>query len=270
MSTVNEKMTAIADRIRSYTGDTEPLTLDEMPSAIEDGASKAYIDGVRYGEGIGIKDGKQAQYDEFWDAYQDGGNRRIYDGAFYGEGWNDTTFKPKYPIVSTKGYRAFFQSKVTDISSEKVAMDWTGCTEFNATFYGCLNLKKVGVISTVSCSSLHQLFEYCMKLETVEKIVLKNDGSQDIKTNCFAYCNELQNITFEGKIGVSVTFSACSKLTHESLTSIINALKDYSGTTSTRTLTLHTTAIGRLLDTDIATIYSKGWSLVDNKGNTIT
>ena len=261
MSTVNEKMTAIADRIRSYTGDTEPLTLDEMPSAIEDGASKAYIDGVRYGEGIGIKDGKQAQYDEFWDAYQDGGNRRIYDGAFYGAGWNDTTFKPKYPIVSTKGYRVFFQSKVTDLSSEKVAMDWSGATDLNAAFYGCLNLKKVGVISTVSCSSLNQLFEYCMKLETIEKIVLKNDGSQDIKVNCFAYCYELQNITFEGKIGVSVTFSTCSKLTNDSLTSIINALLNIKDTGKTATLTLHKDAKAKLTESDIAEITQKGWTL---------
>ena len=265
MSTVNEKMTAIADRIRSYTGDDDPLTLDEMPVAIDAGITRAYQAGYQNGDMDGVVKGKEygreEQYDEFWDAYQDGGNRRIYDGAFYGEGWNDTTFKPKYPIVSTKGYRVFFQSKVTDLSSEKVAMDWSGATDLNAAFYGCGNLEKLGVLSTISCSSLNQLFEYCMKLETIEKIVLKNDGSQDIKVNCFAYCYELQNITFEGTIGMSVTFSTCPKLTYESLISIMCVLQDFSGTSTTKTLTLHADAKAKLSESDIAEITQKGWTL---------
>ena len=35
MSTVNEKMTALADAIRAKTGGTEPLTIDGMTAAVE-------------------------------------------------------------------------------------------------------------------------------------------------------------------------------------------------------------------------------------------
>jgi hypothetical protein len=40
--------------------------------------------------------GKKAEWDAFWDAYQDYGNRVQYPNAFYM--WDDTYFKPKYPI----------------------------------------------------------------------------------------------------------------------------------------------------------------------------
>ena len=69
---------------------------------------------------------------------------------------------------------------------------------------------------------------------------------------------------FEGKIGMSVTFSACSKLTYESLMGeygIINALLDLTGTGKTATLTLHADSKAKLTDSDIATITQKGWTL---------
>jgi hypothetical protein len=43
--------------------------------------------------------------------------------------------------------------------------------------------------------------------------------------------------------------------------SIINALKDYSGTSETRTLTLHAWAKARLSESDIATATQKGWTI---------
>lgn len=36
MATVNEKMTAIADNIRSKTGKTDPLTLDDMANSVNE------------------------------------------------------------------------------------------------------------------------------------------------------------------------------------------------------------------------------------------
>ena len=66
MATVNDKMTAIADAIRERTGETEPLTLDDMATDIP----KVY------------EKGKQAERDEFWDAYQENGKRTQYNFAF--------------------------------------------------------------------------------------------------------------------------------------------------------------------------------------------
>ena len=48
---VNEKMAAIADAIRSKTGGTEPLGLDDMAASVGD----VY------------EAGKQAEYDAFWE-----------------------------------------------------------------------------------------------------------------------------------------------------------------------------------------------------------
>ena len=63
MSTVNEKLTAIADAIRMYTGKAEPLTLDAMEDGVHEGnqATKDHY----FTEGI--EQGKQEEYDRLVD-----------------------------------------------------------------------------------------------------------------------------------------------------------------------------------------------------------
>ena len=56
--------------------------------------------------------------------------------------------------------------------------------------------------------------------------------------------------------------SSCTKLTHDSLMSIINALYDYSGTTTTRTVTLGTDNKNKLTEAEIAIATQKGWSVI--------
>ena len=50
-------------------------------------------------------------------------------------------------------------------------------------------------------------------------------------------------------------------LSRDSLLSIINILKDYSGTGTSQTLTIGETALARLTDDDISIATNKGWTL---------
>ena len=72
-------LTAIADKLREASGQTEPITPDEMPEKIT---------GV-------FEAGAKSEYDKFWDAYQENGYRNDYSYAFSRRGWIDVSFKPK-------------------------------------------------------------------------------------------------------------------------------------------------------------------------------
>ena len=77
---VKETMTAIADRLRAWTGTTEKLKVSQMPQAVD----QVYAAG------------KQAGTDEFWDKLQDNGKRTDYRYAFFKTGFSH--LDPKHPI----------------------------------------------------------------------------------------------------------------------------------------------------------------------------
>lgn len=265
MATVNEKMTAIADPIRSLMKETESLTLDDMASSAEQLVeANADLEKVLYGTDFGGK----SQYDEFWDNFQDYGNRTDYEDGFHStlqsySGWNDTTFKPKYDIKPTGNAAClFWRARVTDFTKCGVDIDLSKCTNLQNAFFSCMATTHIGVVDASSCMTLYTtqgLFTYNVKMHTIDKLIFNDEGMVD--ADIFGDCAELQNIVIEGVIGTKFSLKACSKLTHESLMSFINALKDYSGTTSTYTLTLHADAKARLSDAEKAIITQKGWTL---------
>lgn len=190
---LTDKLTAIGDAIRAKLGGLALIPLADMPTEV----------------GNVYDAGKQAEYDAFWDAYQDNGNLRNYDYAFAGLGWNDTTFKPKYPIVATYGNGMFYLSNISAIS----------------------------VINFANASSLYAAFRSAKKLATIEKLILSSTTNQTF-TLTFEECNKLKNIVIEGVIKNSIDIH-WSPLTKASITSIINAL---SATTTGRTVTISQTA----------------------------
>lgn len=79
--------------------------------------------------------------------------------------------------------------------------------------------------------------------------------------NMFYGCSKLKEVYFEGKIGLSLSFAQSNLLTHDCLIRIISGLKDFSGTTTTRTLTLHSDSKSDLSDAEKAIATEKGWTL---------
>lgn len=272
MSTVNQKMTAIADNIRSFTGATEPLTLDDMAQGIND-VYKAGQESGGDGYDKGYEAGQTAEYDRFWDNCQVNGNRTNYYLGFAGSSWNKETFKPKYDIKPNGSmYMIFNQFNqynepfdlVERLKECGVSLDFSNVTGDNYAFYNA-NVTHIGVVDLRNCTSMQNTFlvgdTVTSPLKTIDKVILKDDGKQKFYTP-FSNCASLENIIFEGVIGNDISFASCSKLTHDSLMSIINALKDYSGTTTTKTLTLHVNSKALLTDTEKAIAEEKGWTIV--------
>ena len=77
----------------------------------------------------------------------------------------------------------------------------------------------------------------------------------------FGDTSGLENITIGGEICSDISFSGNTKLTHDSLMSIINHLKDFSGTTTTNTCTLGSRNLAKLTDAEKAIATEKGWTL---------
>ncbi len=216
MSVQQEYFKAIADKIREKINSSElikpvdfALKLDEVYEA-----------------------GKKSEYDTFWDAFQDNGKRTNYEYGFSGSGWNDTTLKPKYPLILTTGRYMFRYADVTHLPT----------------------------IDLRNLDDAEYVFAYADALHTIEKIILKSDGSTAF-SNTFHYANSLENVTFEGVIGTSVSFVRSSKLSTASIDNIIEHLKDLSGELS-QTITFHSGTGDKLTDARKRAIQDKNWDLV--------
>ncbi len=233
-------------------------------------------DGIEYAHGLEnridtlsekLDDATEAytSYNEFWDIYQRNGARTDYGHAFAGLGWTTTTFKPKYDINVTNAQYIF--ASATDVPDMAAHLESLGrtlsfaeCTSFAYMLYWSGKIARLGVIDTRSATSVDNMIYGAPGLITIDKIILKDDGSQSLK-NIFHSAAKLANITFEGTIGYNGVNFPCNNLTVDSLLSIIAALKDYSDSGSTYTCTLGPTNLAKLTDAQKAVAQQKGWTL---------
>ena len=178
----------------------------------------------------GFEAGKQAELNGFWDSYQKNGDRSNYDYAF--ANWNADLFKPKYNIQPTACYMMFrgFNSHSPEavdlvelLKKNGVTLDFSKLTGgFAYVFDNGCNVTRIGICDLRGATALTTSFQGC-KAHTIDKIILKDDGSQTMQGSPFTSMVNLRNITFEGVIGVNFNIKN-SPLTKESITSIINAL----------------------------------------------
>lgn len=217
-------LTTLANTIRNKAGTTEPLVFPEDFTAGIEAAFAA---------------GNQSGYDVFWDTLQQNGSRTSYACAF--GGWVDAIFKPKYDIRPTDGYMMFRSTNIKDLKNLPVKLDFSNTINTQYMFLwastqqlGELDLRSVG-------NQCDNMFSYTYNLHTIDKLILKDDGTQSLKENMFTEAIALRNVEIEGVIGKTFSFKWSNKLSKSSITSIIAAL---STATSGLSLTLSITAVG--------------------------
>lgn len=246
-------LTAVANAIREKTGATEEL---------------AFPEGFVNAMPVVHEAGQKAEYDRFWDAYlhNTAGGTNCGEYAFSGNRWNADTFRPNKDVVPGVASQLFFWHNrngtpydlQAHLDSLGVKLDLSKSTYFSDTFQYA-GITRVGVLDTRSAASVGSLLTWCTHLVTVDKLILKDDGSQTFTGNNGT--TKLENIVVEGVVGQSWNVSQSTKLTHDSLMSIINALKNYAGTGTTKTLTLGTTNLAKLTDAEKAIATQRGWTL---------
>lgn len=200
--------------------------------------------------------GKKSEYDAFWDVYQNYGKRTQYNYAFGGSGWDDRTFKPKYSIKPINATYMFAQSDID--SWDGVELDTSNMTSCAYMFQSCSSSKipPIDITKVTSQYNMNYMFGTCPSLVTIEKLIVSE--STPYHSAMFTGTKILQNVIFEGTIAKGgLDLSSCTKLSKESITSIINAL---SSTTSGLTITLSKTAVNNAFDINVddATTYPEG------------
>lgn len=230
---------AIADKLTQIAENTRYVYDSGYNSGFGDGYDKAIHD---YG----------TQYDEFWDTFQQNGKRTYYSHAFRSSEWTEKILKPKYPMQPAYAAYMFYSCLYSGDLTDNVQLDFSKCTNFSYIFTYASLITHVGEMDTRSATELIAAFQFASGLITIDKIKLKDDGSQ-VVTNMFGGCSSLQNVVFEGKFGNNISFSDSTNLSRASIESVINALSD---STSGKTASFSHEAVGKAFNYD----FGGSWS----------
>lgn len=202
----------------------------------------------------GTDTGGKSFYDEFWDEYQENGNRTDYATSFAGDGWDEQTFKPKYDMTPYNAYMMFRGNAmkidlVEYLNNLGIKLDFSKSTETGYLFDGAA-FTRLGIIDVSGASAnvpIGRVFNGCVNLLTIDKVVLKNGTTGKFDSSAFSRCSSLENVTFEGLIsndGLDMRWS--TKLSKASITNIIEHL---STTTSGLAVTLSKVAVNKAFET---------------------
>ena len=193
--------------------------------------------------------GKQKAYDEFWNSLQYGGHRTMYNYAFMQGGWTTETLKPKYTVTVNQANYMFYANTVPNLDLSDPIYDFSNCTNYSnwLPYSSVIKVPKINV-SKIS-SGANQLFKQATKLETIVELALPSTAMTYAypTANAFDNCAALKNITVTGVIantGFDLHWS--TKLTIESLTSILTALSKESSVATGKSITLPSAAQAKI------------------------
>lgn len=203
--------------------------------------------------------GKQAATEEFWTGYQPLDQYNMGDlwdcsYLFAGPGWTDENFNPDIIPKNTiaNAYMMFAKNRVTDLRM----LPPLAVHIHQYMFTNNTSIRHVGQIEvTHPTIAVYGVFNRCTALETVEKFTV-NEGN--VFTAVFDGAVNLSQIRFGGVIGSAISFADCSKLSNDSVQSVIDCLKDLTGATA-QTLTFHATVGAALTEEQKAAIAAKNW-----------
>ena len=165
-------------------------------------------------------------------------------------------FKYSAGFNATNSITGLFQ-QCTNLSGD-ISINAPNATSANSAFYLCKNINSI-TLTTAPLTIYGQIFLNATKLQSVYNLNLGE--TSEVQYQPF-YCSNLTNITFaDGSIiNNSTSFSACTKLTVNSILNILNILKDLTGSTSA-TLTLGAENLAKLTDEQKAIATNKNWVL---------
>lgn len=226
---------AVADAIRAKNGSTEQYKLADMPQAIENIESKAE--------------------ENYWD-YIDNFKISIYADL--------DTVDVKVPKYCQSLYRSFsgtyaVRPKYKTVIVSKHDEAEYPITDLHEMFYYNTTTRELYLnIDTSKVTNFNNILQ--VNYTSINHIYGEIDCSSSNQPNINGFNgNNLITITFKAEtIKNSITFSVASKLSDESIQSIIDGLAQVE---TAQTITFHATVKVKLTEEQIAIINEKGWTL---------
>lgn len=192
-------------------------------AGVEAGKAQGGDTDTAYNEGV--EAGKKAQHEEFWENFL--GDKSDYSYAFCY--WEDSAFYPTLdiicPVHSQRVFMSFNNGSQKPFSlTERLKQCGKTLDTSNmrtpSFMFASSYISEIPELNFTQATKLDGTFNSGFCLETIEKIILKGDGTQTFTTSTFN-TTTLKNIAFEGVIGTNIWFDKCTLLTAESYHSII-------------------------------------------------
>lgn len=190
MSTVNQKMTAIADAVREKTGQTEPLTLDDLASAISTYTTDANATGaemlrgaIAYANNQKIEGSMIDQGSIVQTLGMNSDQYYIPQGFHDGKGHISINWQNNEPFIPSKEEqiqypedgKAFFEIKCNPIPNEYLV-------DTEILYYS-------DIIRNIEDFLKDELFE--SNQTTSESIIIKNENNLDLQINYIKNINKI-------------------------------------------------------------------------------
>ena len=273
-----EKLENIGDAIRSKTGKTDLLTLDEMATEISNietgGGSGGDIDWSV----IGYDSTPQSILNGYNYAkeIQDNWDNSIENLSSKFSGDIKLIIMPLVDTSNVKNFRSFYYDCSKLLETPKI--NTSKGTDFNSMYYRCTGLESIPQLDTSNGENLSSMFTYSSNLIMIPLF----DTSKCNKiSSIFTYCNKITtlggflnlgkayNKTSSNYSYYTLDISMASMLTRESLINVIEKVYDLNltynvangGTLYTQQLKLGSTNLAKLTAEEITIATSKGWSV---------
>lgn len=233
------------------------------------GYDEAYPAGMQHGYRNGLHDGAEDERRAFWKIYQQNGERINYQSAFLGFGFDFQNFYPLFDIrPKASGATMFFGwnreesqkgSLKIRLSECNVELDTAGATNLTQAFYNGL-FTELPTITLPAGVANKLIFANNPYLAMIDRVIVEENT---VFANCFDGDTALAQVIFQGVIGQNgLDVSDCIQLNTYSVKSIVECLKDYSGSSMVHTVTLGPKNLAKLTQQEIADAKAKGWNLV--------
>ena len=184
---------------------------------------------------------------------QNFGNKQNYSYWKYQQ--DITGLKIPYPMAPTKATQMFSNTCTSDgslIDLRNYDIDFSQCTKFDY-FINISPVSAIGTLDTTACSDLPNLLYNGTYLETIEHLILKEDGSQKLGNDFGLLCKNLKYINkITGQFGSSfrIFHNSSVLMDHDTVINILNALKPYTGDPA---------------NAPVCTLYSNGWNAISEE-----
>jgi surface protein len=179
-----------------------------------------------------------------------------------GEIFGGSNLGLNYNVVAINGIRRDIKKLYTFCSYSTlrefnpVNIKTSNVTDMSWMFSNCKSLISLDIsnLDTSNVTKMNRMFANCNSLEVLN---LSNFDASSVTDASYMFykCTALTDFIAPRNISVSIDFSYCTKLTHDSLMSIINNL----ATVTDKTLTLGATNLAKLSEEEKAIATNKGW-----------